>query len=711
MEKSIVLGILQNTAILLAFSMLYDYVWIKEGKSRQMSYKILNGFLVGFTGIILMLTPWTFIPGIVFDTRSILLSITGLFFGIVPTVIAIVIIGLFRFIMGGEGVWMGIAVVITSGSAGLLWRYYRSEWKNKNYVLELYFMGLIVHLIMLICTIFLPSDTIISTLKSILLTVILIYPIGTMLLGIFMIKRFKNWETKLALRDSEEKYKRLYCSMQDAYAMIDLDGRITESNPAFRNMLGYSEEELLKLAYTDITPKKWHSFEENIIKNQILRRGSSKVYEKEYIHKNGNIFPVELRTFLLRDGDGNPKSMWSIVREISERKRIKDELIKAKERAEENDKLKSLFLANMSHEIRTPMNAIMGFSDLLSDTRLDEAKRERFIGIIQDSSKRLLQIIEDIMDISKIEARQLKLNYSECRIYDVFKKSLEDFKNYDSFQNKKDLELIIDFPEKYKDLLIITDSLRIQQIFENLIHNAIKYTEKGYVKFGLQLKSENGENYLKFYVQDTGIGIPGNKVELVFERFRQLNEDEFHDGTGLGLSISKGIIELMGGKIWCNSVVNKGSTFYFTIPCQKQIDEYIHDVDSKGRRKFDLDNMSIIIAEDDLNSFLYIKELLNEQNVNILHAKNGKVLMEMLEKKLPDLILLDLNMPVKSGYDCIKEIRAKGLNTKIIVQTAYVLSHEKEECIELGCQGYISKPINKEGLYKVITQAMISELA
>lgn len=496
---------------------------------------------------------------------------------------------------------------------------------------------------------------------------------------------------------SEEKYRRLHESMREAYAMVSMDGIIIECNKAFQLMVGYNEEEIKKLTYMDLTPANWHDYEKEIVEKQILINGYSELYEKEYIHKNGRIFPVELHTFLLKDENNNPAAMWAIVRDISERKKIQSDLILATEKAIESDKLKSAFLANMSHEIRTPMNAILGFANLLEDDTIDNTDKKYYLKLINSSGNRLLHLINDIIDISKIEAKQLKIFKSNFNVDDLLIKIFRTFKESSIYKSKKELNLNINNSD-LNNCILYSDESRIQQIIDNLIHNAIKFTEKGTIEFGYKITDDN--NFIKFYVCDTGRGIPINKIDIVFDRFIQIDDKDYREGTGLGLSISKGLTELMGGKIWVESS-ESGSCFQFTIP-NIQKDIVNETIKSNTDKSLNLENKTIIIAEDDKFSYEYLYEILKNTKANIIHVNNGNDLMNMLEIKQPDLLLLDINMPEKNGNECLKEIKEKEYNFKIIIQTAYAMQDEKEIFLNAGCDGYIAKPIKKLELYNII---------
>jgi len=588
MKESIIIGLLQNTAILLAFSLLYDYWWVKTDGHKNVLNKILTGSVIGLIGIILMLTPWILVPGLVFDTRSVILSVSGLFFGAIPTLIAIAITGIFRLSLGGDGVWMGIAVIASSGAIGIIWHKIRPLWKSKQYIPELVAMGFIVHLVMISCTILLPASQRFNTLKTIIIPVLSIYPLATVLLGILMFKQYKNWQN---------------------------------------------------------------------------RKASEKLRESE------------------------------------------EELIKAKVKAEESDKLKSIFLANMSHEIRTPMNAIMGFSNMLGEHGLDDSVKAQYLDIIKSSGNRLLQLINDIIDLSKIEAKQLTITKSICSLSEIFINSTETFRKSELLKEKTGIELVLTLPEENKGIKNFSDGNRVQQVLDNLISNAIKYTENGKIETGYSIISKDDRDFIEIYVKDTGIGISEELSSLVFERFRQVEEGRFHEGAGLGLSISKGIVELLGGKIWFVSNENAGTTFYFTIPyIVSEVPPVKAPMSSEVLPK--IRGKNIIIADDDYNSFRYLQLLLKGQNANIMHAENGRILMDMVQNSVPDLILLDINMPVISGFEFLSKIQSAGISSKIIAQTAYAMPDEKERCLSAGCHGYIAKPFRKAELFSVINTVL-----
>ncbi len=705
MEESIIVGLLQNTAILLAFSLVYDFWWNKRNEPRSILNKIYTGFVIGTIGIILMLTPWIFVPGLVFDTRSVILSVSGLFFGKLPTLIAMVITGVFRYSIGGDGTWMGIAVIVTSGLIGMAWNKYRPLGKKRYYLLELTAMGYVVHIVMLGCTIFLPSEQTLDTLKIIAFPNLTIYPAVTVLLGTLMFKQYRNWQNRKAsekLRESERRFSELLNNTFLFTAIVDTDAKITFCNKAVIDITGFSFEELsgMNLIDTFIPEDSREKFKKTL--SRILEGEMSALnFETEFTVKNGSVIIVSVNCTMLRDENENVIGIAGIGENITKRKQAEADLINAKIKAEESDKLKSIFLANMSHEIRTPMNAIMGFSTLLGEYSIDESDKVQYIDIIKSSSNRLLQLINDIIDLSKIEAKQLKISNGECSLYDIFIRSTESFRKSELLLKKPDIKLILNYPEKYQNVKIISDGIRIQQVLDNLLSNAIKYTDKGLIETGCSIKKSDDGQYIEFYVKDTGIGIPKEMSKIVFEQFRQVEEGQFHEGAGLGLSISKGIVDLMGGNIWLVSEINAGSVFYFTLPYIPAETESVI-VTNITEEIAPLKGKNIIIAEDDYNSFRYLQLLLNGHNANIIHAENGKILLDMVRESMPDLILLDINMPVMSGFEFLEEMHSSGFSTKIIAQTAYAMPDERERCLSSGCNGYISKPIKKAELFNII---------
>jgi signal transduction histidine kinase/CheY-like chemotaxis protein len=384
-----------------------------------------------------------------------------------------------------------------------------------------------------------------------------------------------------------------------------------------------------------------------------------------------------------------------LAQEISQRKKVEEELIKSKEVAESANRMKTAFLANMSHEIRTPMNSILGFSDLMISNKQTKEDTDYYLKIINTSTRQLLCVINDIIDISIIETGQLKifnrltkLNSLLMNIYQLHRIKAE--------LNGVTLTLYKGLPDCKAN--IITDDQRLTQVLNNLVNNAIKFTEKGDIEVGYALK----EKFIEFYVKDTGRGIPAEYHELIFERFRQVDEHQKNTfgGTGLGLAISRSLVELMGGRIWLQSEVDKGSQFFFTIPydpvnTDSTPDRVVESVNLEGK--------TILIAEDDSSNYLLLEGYLKSSKVNILSAKNGVEALELFfTNQQIDLVMLDIKMPLLNGLDAAIEIRKVNKQIPIIAQTAYAMIEDKDNALAAGCNYYLSKPISKSQLFEVL---------
>jgi hypothetical protein len=377
------------------------------------------------------------------------------------------------------------------------------------------------------------------------------------------------------------------------------------------------------------------------------------------------------------------------------------ELKISKEKAEESNRLKSAFLANMSHEIRTPMNAILGFSELLEQPELTDEKQKKYFEIIKKSGKRLLNVINDIIDISKVEAGQMEVLISEVNITEQIN---EVYAFFSSETMKRGISLVINNLLASNEIIIKSDSHKINAILVNLVKNAMKYCEEGTIEIGVEKK----ESFFEFYVKDTGAGIAKDRQNAIFDRFVQADIEDVRalQGSGLGLSISKAYVEMLGGEIWLESELGKGSTFYFTIPGEIQIAENkvsVQSVNLSTESENVVNKLKVLIVEDDESSEIFISQLVNELSKEIFIARNGAEAVELCRNNPTiDLVLMDVKMPVMDGYEATNKIRQFNKDVIIIAQTAFALIGDKEKLIAAGCNDYIYKPINKDELIKMI---------
>ncbi|MBU2554092.1 MAG: PAS domain-containing protein [Bacteroidetes bacterium] len=409
-----------------------------------------------------------------------------------------------------------------------------------------------------------------------------------------------------------------------------------------------------------------------------------------------------VRVFKSND-DGKPVQLLGALFDIDDQKKTEQDLLEAKEKAEESDRLKSAFLANMSHEIRTPMNGILGFADLLKTPGLAGEEQHKYIEIIENSGIRMLNIIKDIIDISKIEAGQMELNVKKsdinAQIRDIYNFFIPEAKS-----KQLKLSFVNSLPEE--KAIIKTDFEKVYAILANLVKNALKYTSTGSIEFGYNLAGEHQPVELEFYVKDTGIGIPKERQEAIFERFIQadISDKMAHQGAGLGLAISKAYVEMLDGKIWVESSAGTGSTFYFTLPYNaEQVREIADRQDAPSEKNNINRKLKILIVEDDevsahlidINSRMFVRE--------ILKARTGFEAVETCRNNPDiDLILMDIRMPEMNGYVAATKIREFNNEVIIIAQTAYGLSGDREKAIIAGCNDYISKPVNKNELLDLI---------
>lgn len=377
--------------------------------------------------------------------------------------------------------------------------------------------------------------------------------------------------------------------------------------------------------------------------------------------------------------------------------KINAELIVSREKAEESDRLKTAFLANMSHEIRTPMNAIIGFSEVLLKPTLSDEKQKFFTSVLNEACQQLLTVVNDVIDIAKVETKQVKVYHSDVDINKVLQKAHSLFSQN---AEKKGNLISLSFGLPNSSCIVVADETKLGQIINNLLSNAIKFTTDGEIELGYRVENK----FVKFYVKDSGIGISPDHHKIVFERFRQVEVDDSRKfgGTGLGLSISKAFVELMGGQIWVESELGKGAVFFFTIPfipVKKEKQQEIYNATDN----FNLNGKIIILAEDEQANYLLINAWLEEANAKILYAVNGIEAIALYEKNPQcDLILMDIKMPEMNGLEATKFIKAINKNVPIIALTAYAMAGDKEKCLEAGCNGYLSKPIKRQELFNLI---------
>lgn len=529
----------------------------------------------------------------------------------------------------------------------------------------------------------------------------------------------KQAEDKLS--KAETNLKNTFNISPDLICIANVNtGYFTECNPAVTKILGISVGEITSKPFVEfIHPDDRQRTFDAITKQQKGR--SITMFENRFRCKDRSYKWLAWHA-TAADKDGK---VYAVAKDITDYKNVEQDLKKALIKATESDRLKLTFLATMSHELRTPLNSIIGFSDII-DEALPLHEIIEFNKIINISGKHLLTIVENLFDITLIESGEIKIVKEDVKLKSV----LNDVQNIIKIEQQKtkknhlDLNLII--PSEARDIIVNTDPSKLKQILINLLNNALKFTNEGHVHFGYSLKMDYDpgsteqclSTKVKFFVKDTGIGIPKEMQEIIFDMFRQVDNGytRNYGGTGIGLSISKKLTELLGGKIWLESeewnqpaglpsTVDKpadmygkagGSTFYFTIPYEgNEITSNTIKTETKNNNM--LKDKTILVVEDVDSSFEFLKVVLEKSGINTIWAKNGKESIKICkENPNIDLVLMDINMPVMNGYEATKEIKRTNPDIPIIAQTAYAVSGDKEKALNAGCNDYISKPINRK---------------
>ena len=512
-------------------------------------------------------------------------------------------------------------------------------------------------------------------------------------------------EAKMAreqIRLNERKYKTIIENMRLGVLEISEDEDIVRANDCFCEMTDYHPGELIGRNFVDVVMDEKYKSKRSLNNlREMLDR--PKAYEIPLRKKDQSIIWVLHSSAPLYDTQQKNIGSMSIYLDITDRKKAEEELKKAKEIAEQSMKAKSRFLANMSHEIRTPLNGIMGITNLLLNTEPTD-KQKRYLDAIVTSSETLMVVINDILDISKVEAGKLTIEAKNFKIKDTISQVVE-IMNSKAIEKSLILEEIIDnkIPE-----VIIGDSARISQILYNVVGNAIKFTEKGKVSLKVSInKISDSQVWIEFKITDTGIGIPKDKLPLVFKPFGQVKGDSErkYGGTGLGLTISQKLIDLQGGNIAVESELEKGTTFTIKIPFAIGDKQLLNLSENKkmGNNVINLKGIRVLLAEDNPVNQMVVMDLLQDKEVSITVANNGKEAIEKLLEGNYDVILMDMQMPIMDGYRAMTSIRndinSDKKNVPILALTAHVTEGEIEKCKNAGADDYLSKPFNPQTLF------------
>jgi PAS domain S-box-containing protein len=506
-------------------------------------------------------------------------------------------------------------------------------------------------------------------------------------------------EAEIELVSEKNRSDQLFSNSPVAIVQLDKGGKILNANAGFKKIFGYEISDVIgRQLHEIIVPDEMLSEAEEL--NRDVFYGLSvndisfrKRADESLIYVSISGMPIKIK--------GEVVGAYAMYNDLTKQKLAEEALIKARDKARESDRLKTAFLHNISHEIRTPMNAIVGFSALLADPDQPDETKETFIETIVSSSGHLLSIINDIVEISNIEANLLTVNHSEFNLESLLNELSDIFLPK---AGRKNIQLKLEIEAGNRDLIIISDRTKLYQVLSNLIANAIKFSNEGEVRFGFN----RNRNILEFFVSDTGIGIPDDKVETIFDRFFQVDNSETrqYEGTGLGLSISKSYVDLLGGNIWVKSDPGKGSVFYFTLPLESIEGNSDGDQEESIQEQADngqIDKRKILVAEDVESNFRLIEFYLSGKNIEVVWKLNGKETVDtFMQMEDIDLVLMDIKMPVMDGYEAMKLIRMENPDIPIIAQTAF--ADDIDRAMEYGCNDFLSKPFKKSELLESINK-------
>lgn len=509
--------------------------------------------------------------------------------------------------------------------------------------------------------------------------------------------REQRIQTEKALAESEMRFRMLTENADDLIFRYELypERRFTYVSPAATHMTGYTPEE--HYADPDLGKKLIHPDDRHLL-NQVTSDDESlrTPVTIRWIKKNGEVVWLEQKNVPVYDSNGRLIALEGISRDVTERKKGEEALQQAKEKAEESDKLKTAFLNNLSHEIRTPLNAIVGFSEFLNEPGITREQIAHFTRIIRSSSDQLLSIIDDIVNISKIEAGQLETFIGKC---DVNLLLGEVYKLMHAKAEEKKVKFRFHAGLNEQEAIISTDREKLEQVLVHLVGNAIKFTDAGHVEFGCSLR----DGFLHFYVADTGSGIEAELQDMVFQRFQQIEtgERKVKSGMGLGLPIARAFVEAMGGQIWMESSPGAGTVVFFTLPWTPETgalsEKQPGSADKGNGRK------NILVAEDEENNFELIRVILASAGMHIIHAWNGQEAVELAARHPEtDMVLMDIKMPVMGGYAATGKIKSMRPDLPVIALTAYALPGDREKALEAGCDDYMAKPVSLKGFLDLV---------
>jgi PAS domain S-box-containing protein len=502
--------------------------------------------------------------------------------------------------------------------------------------------------------------------------------------------------------ESDKFFRMLVQSANDGISFYDRDWNLKYANSAFYSIIGLDKDSYNSLNPQDLIHPDDQDYQ--LKSAQALMNNGFFESELKLRHKEGHYINLSTRSVTVRNDNGEVLGALTISRDISGLKQVHEDLIKANIESETSNRLKSSFLANISHEIRTPLNSVVGFSNLLLAEDLPNDVKEEYIEHINHNSEKLLQIIGDIIDLSRLESSQIEITYEEASLNQIVNEIIEEARQV---IRRNEKSIILNVKNQFQDIgdLIFTDRIWLKRVLNHLMDNAVKFTLDGSIEFSYLREDEN----IVFKIRDTGIGINKENLGRIFEEFRQ-EIDGHHrpfEGLGIGLTLAKEVVERMGGKIFVQSEKGVGSEFSFSIPYRPagstkskgkalSNDQFIKPINWSSRK--------CLLVDDNKDVLIYLNRILLDTGVTIITARSGFEAIEIV-KSTPDIdvVLLDMQMPEMNGIEATREIRKIRKNLPIIAQTAFIFEDDKDIILEAGCDACLIKPIRKDHLLTVMS--------
>jgi len=692
------LSLIQNIALLVALTFVHSLL-VRRLKRTGLLFPLVTGALFGGVVLLGMLTPVAFQPGLIFDGRSIILAVAGLFGGPVVAALAALPAIVYRCWLGGVGASVGVAVIIGSAVIGSGWHYLRKHRPWAVSLPGLLLFGLLVHLWMTACMTFLPAALAAVVLAKITVPVLLLYPPATLLVCLLFLQMEQHIATEQALEQERRNLDSLLQAVPDLLFEMGIDGRYYACYARHSEQLAAPVEELLGRTVSEVMPVEAAKVCLEVLQEA---RASGHSHGRQLcLPLPGGLHWFELAVARKTAADAAEPRFVVLSRDITARKQAEGELQRAKEAAEAASQAKSEFLANMSHEIRTPMNGVIGMAHLLHNTELS-AEQQQYLDNIELSANSLVALISDILDLSKIEAGKMTLAATDFSLRHCLQDMVE---SQQYLIRQKELTVSIELPDQLPDRLR-GDRLRACQIVLNLLGNAVKFTgEGGRITLAGQERERHGNRLLlRLSVADNGVGIPPEKLEAIFAPFEQGDNTTTrrYGGSGLGLTICRRLTELMGGRVWAEANPGGGSVFIVELPFELASDQSQSRLEQPPALSLTsalfTRPLEILLAEDNRVNAEFIVKVLDRMGHRVTAVEDGQQALDRLEQQRFDCVLMDVQMPVLGGDAATLRIREReqltGGHLPIIALTAHAMLEERERLLAAGFDAHVAKPVD-----------------